>query len=303
MTLLLAATMLLRTAEGNPGTRALAALQGLDQLGLLLQPPASSEISFGLLALADHVVRKDELMFLDGALKERVMRLQPQVLLNLGNGTTVLRVGNKHHEEQVLDNIRHVFWEVEGGAHNILVEEVDVVTVRVCGVVIIRKVAGNHGVQDDTTRPNIDSGTDVETFCHDEFGCGITGGTTTCGHEVILVAFEAVSKTKVGDDNIAVLVEQEVFKLQVTVNNVLLVQVVDTRDELCEQTRRILLFEVTIGENVVKQLAACGGRKVSAWAVSRNDYYSPPANSSTMPMYFAVSMTSSMRTMFGCFNC
>ena len=67
---------------------------------------------------------------------------------------------------------------------------------------------------------------------------------------------EAVCKAKVGNDDIAVLVEQEIFELEVAVHNVFLVQVVHTRDELGKEFLRVLLLEVSAREDVVEQFSA-----------------------------------------------
>jgi hypothetical protein len=66
---------------------------------------------------------------------------------------------------------------------------------------------------------------------------------------------EPVGKAKVGDDDVAVLVEEEVLELEVAVDNVLLVEIVDARDELRKELLRISLLEIAVGEDVVEQLA------------------------------------------------
>ena len=68
--------------------------------------------------------------------------------------------------------------------------------------------------------------------------------------------FEAVCKPKVGDDDIPVAVEQEVLEFQVAMNDFLLVDVPDAGDELRKELACILLPQVAMGKDVIKQLAS-----------------------------------------------
>ena len=54
-----------------------------------------------------------------------------------------------------------MFGKVESGTHDVFVEEADVVTVWVGWIVVVRQIPGQHGVEDDTTGPDIDGGPDV----------------------------------------------------------------------------------------------------------------------------------------------
>lgn len=113
---------------------------------------------------------------------------------------------------------------------------------------------------------------------------------------------EPVGKAKVGDDDVAVLVEEEVLELEVAVDNVLLVEIVDAGDELRKELLRVSLLQIAIGEDVVEQLAACRSVRARDKYCGSLDVDVPPANSSTIPIYFSVSMTSNMRTMLGCLS-
>lgn len=63
---------------------------------------------------------------------------------------------------------------------------------------------------------------------------------------------KAIGEPEIGNDDISVLVEEEVFEFKISVDNVLLVQVVHTGYELGKETLGIAIFEVFVGENVVK---------------------------------------------------
>jgi hypothetical protein len=69
---------------------------------------------------------------------------------------------------------------------------------------------------------------------------------------------EAVGEAKVGDDHVAVSVKEEVFELEVAVHDLLLVDVPHPRDELREELGGVTLFEVSVCEDVVEELAARG---------------------------------------------
>lgn len=66
---------------------------------------------------------------------------------------------------------------------------------------------------------------------------------------------KSVGKAKVGDDDVSMLVEQEVFELEISMDNVLLVQVVNTGNELGKELGGVSLFQVFIGQNVVEKLS------------------------------------------------
>lgn len=67
---------------------------------------------------------------------------------------------------------------------------------------------------------------------------------------------EDVGKAKVGDDDVAISVQQQVLELQVPVHDTLLVQVADAGHQLGEQTTGGRILEVAVSEDVVKELTA-----------------------------------------------
>ena len=68
--------------------------------------------------------------------------------------------------------------------------------------------------------------------------------------------FESVRKTKVRDYHVPVSIEQEVFESKVTMDDLFPVDIPDAGDELAEHFARILLFEITVGKDMVKQVTA-----------------------------------------------
>jgi len=58
--------------------------------------------------------------------------------------------------------------------------------------------------------------------------------------------FESVCESEIGDDDVSMAVEQEVFEFEVAVDDFLLVDVPYTRDELGKKLGGILFFEVAV---------------------------------------------------------
>ena len=68
--------------------------------------------------------------------------------------------------------------------------------------------------------------------------------------------FESVRETKVGDYHVPVPVEQEVFEFEVAMDDLFLVDIPDAGDELTKEFACVLLFEVTMGKDMVKEFTA-----------------------------------------------
>lgn len=65
---------------------------------------------------------------------------------------------------------------------------------------------------------------------------------------------EIVGETKIGNDNVAVSIEQQVLQLQVTMYDSFLVEVPDARYELGEKSTGSVVLEVSMVQDVVEQL-------------------------------------------------
>jgi len=64
--------------------------------------------------------------------------------------------------------------------------------------------------------------------------------------------FEPVGESKVGDDDVSVAVEEEILELQITMNDFLLMDVPDTRDELGEKLGCIFFAQISMRENMIE---------------------------------------------------
>lgn len=67
--------------------------------------------------------------------------------------------------------------------------------------------------------------------------------------------FETVGKAKIRDYNIAVAVKEKVFEFQISVDDFLLVNVPNTRNELGEELCSISFFEISVCKDVVEEFS------------------------------------------------
>ena len=165
------------------------------------------------------------------------------------------RIWDEHDAEEIAGLFGDVIGKGERGADNVLVQKIDVVAVWIGGVVVKRQVSGKHGIENDAAAPNINCAADVEALADDELWGGVAGTAAACLHEIIGPVLETVCKTKISDDDVAVAVEEEVFELEVAVDNFLLVNVPDAGDELRKEFCGVTLAQIAMGEDMVKELA------------------------------------------------
>ena len=67
---------------------------------------------------------------------------------------------------------------------------------------------------------------------------------------------ESVCEAEVGDDNVTIAVQQQVLQLQITVDNLLGMQVGHAGYELRKELGSILLAKVSMSENVIEEFAS-----------------------------------------------
>lgn len=71
----------------------------------------------------------------------------------------------------------------------------------------------------------------------------------------LVAGLEGVGKAEIGYYDVSVSIQQQVLQLQIAVNDALLVQVSDSRYELGKQASRSIVFEISVIEDVVEELA------------------------------------------------
>jgi hypothetical protein len=68
--------------------------------------------------------------------------------------------------------------------------------------------------------------------------------------------FESVGETKVGNDDVAVLVEKQILELEITVDNVFSMEIVDTGYQLRKELLRVLFFQIPASEDMIKEFSS-----------------------------------------------
>jgi len=165
-------------------------------------------------------------------------------------------IGDEHEAQEVASFSGDVVGEGEGRVDDILVEEIDIVTIGVGRVVVEGEISCQHSVEDDTATPDINCASDVETLADNKLRCSITGASAGRLHEVVSTVLESVGEPEIGDDHVAVTVEKQILELEVAMDDFLLVDVPNAGYELGEQLCSVLFAQISMGQNVVEQFAA-----------------------------------------------
>ena len=139
--------------------------------------------------------------------------------------------------------------------------------------------------QDHTATPHVNFATGVKGVTDDQLRRRITGAAAAGLHEItsavaicalqpqlfyvflvaqvefdlfaqLIVGIERVGETEICNDDIPVAVQEQVLELQISVDNASSVQVPDARDQLREELARRNIFEISLIENVIEELAA-----------------------------------------------
>ena len=63
---------------------------------------------------------------------------------------------------------------------------------------------------------------------------------------------ESIGESEIGNDDVSMFIKQQILELEITMDNVFLVKIVDTRDQLRKELLCILLFQVPACQNMVK---------------------------------------------------
>ena len=140
--------------------------------------------------------------------------------------------------------------------------------------------------QNNTTAPYVDLATRVERIADNQLRGGVAGATTARLHEIalpcavgldlveadlldkvtiaqveflflaeLLVGVKGVGKTEIRDDDVAVSVEEQVFELEITVDDALLMQVAHAGHKLGEETASGIILEVAVVQYVVEKFS------------------------------------------------
>lgn len=129
-------------SHGGAGHAGLRPLDSSEVLGFLSHPFPLIQLPLRQLTLLVHAVLQQPLVELYRAIKDLPLGLEPRMRHDVLDRTPVLGIGNKHALEQITGDRRDVLGDVELGSHDIAIEEVDVVAIRIRWVVIEGEIAG-----------------------------------------------------------------------------------------------------------------------------------------------------------------
>lgn len=141
--------------------------------------------------------------------------------------------------------------------------------------------------ENDAAAPDVHFPARIEGVANYQLGGGVAGATTARLHQVALpgsirlelvethtfdelavgqiqllflakffVGVKGVGEAKVGDDDVAVAVEKEIFEFEIAVDDAFFMEVSDTGHELSEKSPGGVVLQVAVGQDVVEQLAA-----------------------------------------------
>lgn len=114
------------------------------------------------------------------------------------------------------------------------------------------KPSTEHHVEDDSATPNINLRTGVKATAND-FGCGVVRASATGFEEVAVL--DLARETEVGNLDVQVIVKQNVFRLEIPMNNLEFVTVFDARHDLLEEPTSNWFGHASIGDDVFEQFA------------------------------------------------
>ena len=109
-----------------------------------------------------------------------------------------------------------------------------------------------HHVENDSATPDINLRSGVKATANN-FRGGVVGASATCFEEVAV--FDLTRETEVGDLDVQVIVKQDIFWLEIPVDNLEFVAVFDAGHDLLEEPTGNLLRHTSICDDVLEQFA------------------------------------------------
>ena len=120
-------------------------------------------------------------------------------------------------------------------------------------VVFEGKPSTEHHVENDSATPDINLRSGVEATAND-FGCGVIGASATRFEEVAVL--DLARESEVGNLDVEVVVEKNVFWLEIPMNNLQFVAVFYAGHDLLEKSTSDGFTHATVRDDVLEQFAA-----------------------------------------------
>ena len=107
--------------------------------------------------------------------------------------------------------------------------------------------SAEHHIENDSATPNINLRAGVKAPSNN-FRCGVIGTSATRFEEVAVL--DLARETEVGNLDVQVFVEQDIFWLEIPVNNLEFVAVFDARHDLLEEPTSNWLGHAAVSDDV-----------------------------------------------------
>jgi hypothetical protein len=156
---------------------------------------------------------------------------------------TTLRICGQHCSDKVTGHVRDKAWHLVICTENLLVES--------SGVLIFKwQIATKQRKENHTTAPYITQIRNIALSC-DHLRCSIARGAA-CSFEKLSI-LKSVAETEVNDLDIPVVIKQQILGLQVTMNDVHLVDLLHARKDLMEESAGVPLPNSATGNDVIEK--------------------------------------------------
>lgn len=168
------------------------------------------------------------------------------MLANILHSKPFLRIGL----QDAFHHISYIFGD-EARNFEVSIQDLFVQIGRIC--VFKGQIATNESEKDDSHTPNVNLGSMI-ALSSNHFRCSVTWRSAGCLQS--LASLVGIGETKIDNFHVLVVVEKQIFRLQISVHNIELVQVFDTGNYLVEKLDGLRLFDPLILDNVVKKFTA-----------------------------------------------
>ena len=119
-------------------------------------------------------------------------------------------------------------------------------------LVFERKPSTQHHIEDDPDTPDVNLRPRIDTTSDDFWG-SIVWAAATRGQEITVRDF--VGQSKIGNLDIEIIVEENVFRLEITMDDFKPVRILDAGDDLLEKLASACFGHLAMLYDVVEQLA------------------------------------------------
>jgi len=114
------------------------------------------------------------------------------------------------------------------------------------------QVARDHGEQNDTAGPDVHARA-IVLQAVDHFRRRVTGRSARCLQHLVLLV--GVAEAEIDQSNVFLVVQQQVLRLQISVHDAELVQILDSTNDLLEELAGFCLLKLLLLDDVVEELA------------------------------------------------